>query len=467
MTLHGKTEWAERLIPNLDQAATADVISRLCDFAFVISRDGEIIQTMSSPFLTPRLDLAPWHSQQFKDTLTKESVPKFEARLAEFKEGQQEMRPVELNHRATDQQAELPVRYTCHSAAADGFILLLGSDLRPVAEMQQQLVEAQIALESDYDARRDHEIRLRVLMESSDVATVFIALETGLISSCNSAAEALLGQPRNELIDAAFASEFEDEGLTGLIDRMVTAASDSSMTAILAKSALGGQSYRLNPTLFRGATSQMLLCKIEPEDSTLEPVDLLATHLVSFFHKGVDPIVFVNMSGQIMSANEAFVSLANVTHPQTLSGRSMTEFFSRGSVDLNVILESARRTGRMRLYSTKILNEHGDERPVDISTTQVRTEREPICVLLLRNARRVEAISTPSSQMSEAEINSVVELIGSQSLKDIVARSTDVVEKMCIETAIGMTSNNRVAAAEMLGLSRQSLYVKLRKYDLV
>ncbi|MDC0114520.1 hypothetical protein OAI45_05505, partial [Planktomarina temperata] len=29
------------------------------------------------------------------------------------------------------------------------------------------------------------------------------------------------------------------------------------------------------------------------------------------------------------------------------------------------------------------------------------------------------------------------------------------------------TSNNRVAAAEMLGLSRQSLYVKLRKYDLV
>ena len=53
------------------------------------------------------------------------------------------------------------------------------------------------------------------------------------------------------------------------------------------------------------------------------------------------------------------------------------------------------------------------------------------------------------------------------SLKDIVAKTTDVVEKMCIETAVEMTSNNRVAAAEMLGLSRQSLYVKLRKYGLV
>ena len=467
MTSHGKTEWAERLIPNLDQAATADLISRLCDFAFVISSDGEIIQTMTSPFLAPRLDLSSWKGLRFQDTLTTESVPKFEARIAQFKEGQKELRPVELNHRPTHQQTELPVRYTFHWSAEDGSTLLLGSDLRPVAEMQQQLVEAQIALENDYDARREHEIRLKVLMESSDVATVFIALKSGVISSCNSAAEVLLGRSRKELMDAPFAAEFEDEGVTSLIDRMVTAASDVSITAVLANSARGGRSYRLNPTLFRGATSQMLLCKMEPEDSSLEPVDQLATHLVSFFHKGVDPIVFVNMSGQILSANEAFVSVANVTHAQTLSGRSMSDFFSRGSVDLNVILESARRNGKMRLYSTKILNEHGDERPVEISTTQIRTEREPICVLVMRNARRVEGISTPTSQMSEEEVNSVVELIGSQSLKDVVARSTDVVEKMCIETAIRMTSNNRVAAAEMLGLSRQSLYVKLRKYNLV
>ena len=467
MTSHGKTEWAERLIPNLDQAATADLISRLCDFAFVISSDGEIIQTMTSPFLAPRLDLSSWKGLRFQDTLTTESVPKFEARIAQFKEGQKELRAVELNHRPTHQQTELPVRYTFHLSAEDGSTLLLGSDLRPVAEMQQQLVEAQIALENDYDARREHEIRLKVLMESSDVATVFIALNTGVISSCNSAAEVLLGRSRKELMDAPFAAEFEDEGVTSLIDRMVTAASDVSITAVLANSAHGGRSYRLNPTLFRGATSQMLLCKMEPEDSSLEPMDQLATHLVSFFHKGVDPIVFVNMSGQILSANEAFVSIANVTHAQTLSGRSMSDFFSRGSVDLNVILESARRNGKMRLYSTKILNEHGDERPVEISTTQIRTEREPICVLVMRIARRVEGISTPTSQMSEEEVNSVVELIGSQSLKDVVARSTDVVEKMCIETAIRMTSNNRVAAAEMLGLSRQSLYVKLRKYNLV
>jgi len=60
-----------------------------------------------------------------------------------------------------------------------------------------------------------------------------------------------------------------------------------------------------------------------------------------------------------------------------------------------------------------------------------------------------------------------MELVGSATLKDIVAETTNVVERMCIETAVELTMNNRVAAAEMLGLSRQSLYVKLRKYDLL
>jgi DNA-binding NtrC family response regulator len=64
-------------------------------------------------------------------------------------------------------------------------------------------------------------------------------------------------------------------------------------------------------------------------------------------------------------------------------------------------------------------------------------------------------------------MSNIVELVGSSTLKDIVSETTDVIEKICIETAIELTRNNRVAAAEMLGLSRQSLYVKLRKYGML
>ena len=58
------------------------------------------------------------------------------------------------------------------------------------------------------------------------------------------------------------------------------------------------------------------------------------------------------------------------------------------------------------------------------------------------------------------------DLVGSASLKEIVSETTDVIEKICIEAALEITNNNRAAAAEMLGLSRQSLYVKLSKFDI-
>jgi DNA-binding NtrC family response regulator len=57
--------------------------------------------------------------------------------------------------------------------------------------------------------------------------------------------------------------------------------------------------------------------------------------------------------------------------------------------------------------------------------------------------------------------------VGNMPLRDIVAGMTDAVEKDCVEAALVLTQNNRVAAAEMLGLSRQSLYVKLRKFGLL
>jgi len=60
----------------------------------------------------------------------------------------------------------------------------------------------------------------------------------------------------------------------------------------------------------------------------------------------------------------------------------------------------------------------------------------------------------------------LTELIGRVSLKDLVRETTDVIERLCIEAALQITGDNRATAAEMLGLSRQSLYAKLRRHGL-
>ena len=78
---------------------------------------------------------------------------------------------------------------------------------------------------------------------------------------------------------------------------------------------------------------------------------------------------------------------------------------------------------------------------------------------------RPEALSAASGL--ERSVEHLAGLVGSVPLKDLVREATDLIERMCIEAALRLTDDNRASAAEILGLSRQSLYNKMRRYDLL
>ncbi len=83
---------------------------------------------------------------------------------------------------------------------------------------------------------------------------------------------------------------------------------------------------------------------------------------------------------------------------------------------------------------------------------------------VIRPARRSAAL--PPSQLRELPrtAEQLTQLVGRVSLREIVAETTDVIERMCIEAALNLTGNNRASAAEVLGISRQSLYSKLNRH---
>ena len=49
-------------------------------------------------------------------------------------------------------------------------------------------------------------------------------------------------------------------------------------------------------------------------------------------------------------------------------------------------------------------------------------------------------------------------------LRQLVKTTVDGVERHYVKAALDLVGGNRTAAAELLGLSRQSLYVKLSRY---
>lgn len=467
MTSRGTKYWNSGAIPLIAPEILGDIIAEVADVGVVISANGTILSVLVNPSNNAFRQLENWENKDIRTTLTIESVSKFDSRLSEFLDGKTRVRPVELNHTDGDNRWESPVKYSFHRIGPDGAILLLGRDLRPIAEMQQQLVEAQLSLERDYETQREYDTRFRVLMESTSEAIVFVSVSTGEITEANSAAVALLDRPLENLIGNQLSGCFEGRKRGDMVDTLASQAISGVKNVFLADLRGSGSSVQVFPTLFRAAGERILLCRLVPEGEGSALADDLNHNLHALYADGPEAIVFTAENGDVLSANDAFLDLIDVAHDINVRGRSLADYLQRGSVDFKVMAENAQRAGRMRNYATKLAGEYGSPRAMDISVTRLLAGQQTIFAFVLRDASRSDTAHMRPHPGSDESMRSVAELVGSATLKDIVAETTNVVEKMCIETAVELTMNNRVAAAEMLGLSRQSLYVKLRKFGLL
>ena len=465
MTSRGTKYWNSGAIPLIAPEILGNIIGEISDLAIVISEAGLVLSVMVNPHHDLFAGLDRWEGQAFRDTLTVESVPKFDSRLAQFLDSEGPVRQVELNHKEPDRSREYPIRYSFHRISPDGAVLLLGRDLRPIAEMQQQLVSAQIALEHDHESQREFETRFRVLMETTTDAIVLVSMHNGRIAEANRVAGRIFSTPVTELVGSSFADGFKDPDGRNLIETLSSQALSDSDRPIVTRMRDGDETVSLYPTLFRAAGERIMLCRVIARDCSDSNHDELTDSMRGLFAKAADGIVFARQNGQILSANDSFLNMVSCADDLALRGRSLADYMQRGSVDFRVMTENASRAGRMRLYATRLAGDYGAPLSVEASVSTLTAGDDTVFAFVFRESHRAEGsrtVSTPDEQMQ-----SVVELVGSAPLKDIVAETTNVVEKMCIETAVELTKNNRVAAAEMLGLSRQSLYVKLRKYGIM
>jgi transcriptional regulator PpsR len=462
----GTRYWNSGAIPLIGPDVLGDIIANAADISVVISDVGQILSVLVNPHHSGFGRLDSWEGRDIREFLTVESVPKLERQLAEISQGQGSGRPIELNH-ADELDWEFPIRYTLHRIGPDGTLLMLGRDLRPIAEMQQQLVKAQMALERDYESQREFDTRFRVLMEATRDAVVFVAIGTGRVIEANTAAATLLGATADELRGQPFAQEFEAKRRGELMSNLTASAIAETTAPLEVLARRSRKRLLLTPSAFRAAGERMLFARLENAEDVEQTSDELTENLAALYQEGVDAIVFTDREGVIRAANEAFLNLTDVAHATMVKGKPLADFLVRGVIDTRVLIDNAARTGHMRLYATKIASAFGSQVAVEISATYLNDRARPAIVFVIRDASRAEAVRKSGTAVTDEGVKSVMELVGSATLRDIVAETTDVVEKMCIETAVELTNNNRVAAAEMLGLSRQSLYVKLRKYGLL
>ena len=466
MTTDGRHLLNGGKIPLIDPELLTEILSSASDIALLVDRDLRIMSVLVNPNHRSFGQLSDWEGVMLSSVLTEESLRKFEKRLVEMRAARRGPLAVEITH-ADHLNWEFPIRYSLHPIEADGSLLLLGRDLRPIAEVQQQLVAAQMSLERDYETQREMDTRYRVLMEVSRDPIVLISMSSGRIADVNSAAALLLGGQRADLVGAAIAQEFEGRRRGEFLESMANLAVAETQGPIEMTARRSQKRLMITPTVFRAAGERILLCQLDAADVVASSADELGDNLARLYHQGVDGIVFADAEGVIRAANEAFLNLTDSPNLAAIRGKSLADFLARGAVDLRVMLENVKRTGQLRLYSTRLNTDYSGQIATEISATWIGDMPNQTLVLVVRDASRIETPRRPTFTSADDGARNVMELVGSSTLRDIVAETTDVIEKMCIETALELTRNNRVAAAEMLSLSRQSLYVKLRKFGLL
>jgi transcriptional regulator PpsR len=484
-------------------AVLADAVASGNDISVVLDSAGTVLQVHTPDATLAAHWCSAWQGQRLHDVVTTESRDKVAALLQEALSSGRSARWRQVNHPNPQAKQgvavnasgdDLPVLYSATALAVDGVnsraaaaaFLLSGRDLRSNVQLQHRLVEAQQLMERDYWRFREAETRYRTLFQSAAEAVLIAEGPNYQVQEANPAAENLFGRSAARLAGTPLLSLLDRSAAELLLGQM--AAVRTGKTAPAARVRLGAQAtteggaeHQITVALFRQDQASYWLIRLAPiaaaATKTRATAPKAATDadalLQAYATSAAEGLVFTDAHGRIVSANPAFAALAQLSAPAQAQGQSLDRWLGNNSIELAVLMKQLRERGAVGLYSTRLRGEFGAVLAVEISATRVGSHlafsvRDVGRRLVGNNSAGDNAggAAAPETTKLAPNASELSELVGRVPMKDIVSETSDMIEKLCIETALSMTQDNRAVAAQLLGLSRQSLYVKLRRYGL-
>ncbi len=449
-------------------ADTASLIAAAADVALLVDSRGVIRDVSIGSQEFAGLAHTDWIGRPWSETVTSESRVKVEA-LLKGATGKDEPQWRHINQ-AFSEGAAVPILYSTIQAGPKGQVVAIGRDLRQFAAVQQRLVAAQQSMQRDYVRLRQTETRYRMLFESISEPVLIVDAGTLKVIEANPASGQLFAEPPKRLLGRPIGDCFDPSAsheLQATLDALKGARQTQS-SLIRVKTA-NQRSVELSVSAFRVDNDTVLLVNISlPSSASATTNDVPRQSLLAAIERAPDGLVVTDTSGTVLYANHSFAEMAQFETSEQVVGESLDRWLGRSGVDLGVLMANLRQNDAVRLFPTVIRGRFGAETSVEISAASVPNGKQSCLGFTIRDVGRrlqTEPRGSDNPGLSRA-VAQLAELVGRVPLKDIVGQTTDLIEQMCIEAALQLTRDNRAAAAEMLGLSRQSLYVKLRRYGL-
>lgn len=373
----------------------------------------------------------------------------------------------QINLTSNEKNLSLPIMCASIKALSNQKIIVIGRNLAEVAQLQQDLVAAQKKISQNYLQINQLEERFRSIFEIGTESIIILQADGGYpIVEMNGNAIKRLLIAKNQYTGKSFLSLLPADELskvTGFFQEML----ETSESKDLDVSFVGDTKIRISASLFINSGKPHLLLNLKPielvQSAQLLESDSLTVKAIENNSYG---FVVCTPEGLILKANKAFIKLSNAKGEQELIGTAIQNYLGSETADFNQMMQSLKGKASAQSCVSSINNKNSGIKLVDISAVSVAHSRACVGMIF----RQMDSRQNKDKRIDKKLVRSSEELsmlVGKVPLKDILTETTDLIEQLCIKAALDLSNDNRVSASEILGLSRQSLYIKLRKYGLV
>jgi len=477
--------------PQMPRELDADQARRLIeaagDVALVLDGTGLVLDVYSHDLELQKAMRREWRGRTWAETVSIDSRDKAEA-LLDAALADTPAAPRQMNHPAKA-GPDLPMLYAAvrvsgSARARDGArVVAIGRDLRDTVALQRRLVDAQQSMERDYWRFREAETRYRNLFQASAEAVLIVDGATLRVVEANPAAMTLLSggaaKPA-KAVGVALGTLFAPEAAEPLAAALAAARSVGKHERLSALLVGVRRSVSVAVSSFRQDQASFLLVRLAPlaeietkaqrgaAAARAQAGDSGADDFASAFVRGTsDALVFTDASGRVVAVNRAFARMAQLSSEDQARGESLDRWLGRTGIELSMLLANLREGGSAGLFSTELRGALGLTTEVEIAASALEPAGAATFAFSVRDVgRRLAPSERALPTKVPASVAQLTELVGRVPLKQIVAETSDLIERLSIETALAMTKDNRAMAAQLLGLSRQSLYVKLRRFGM-
>jgi transcriptional regulator PpsR len=363
--------------------------------------------------------------------------------------------------------AEIPIEFTTVLLGGRAGMLAIGKNLQAVAELQSRLIAAQQTMERDYWKLREIETRYRLVFDASNEAVVIVSTANLRIVEANRAAIEALNSSRRRNEDVAGRELLHDvaaDDREAVRDMLARVRERGKALSILVHLGADAKPWMLRGSLISAEPGHIFLLQFTAAHASDHADVGDNSSIEDLIDRLPDAFVALDRAGIIRYANQAFLDLVQIGAKGSAIGESLGRWLWQPGADLNALLANVTKHKTVRLFTTTIRGELGTDTEIEISAGSEGGAQSDIGVMLRDVGRRLP--SRAEGDPLRASLGSISEQIGKSSLRKLVKNTVSIVEQHYVKEALELAGGNRTATAELLGLSRQSLYAKLNRYGL-